>query len=90
MVIYVVVEGGVIGKDPTKTDQENAEIWHKTAALRQALHVFFVQALNNENVDIRIIAGSGWKQAVNTFISQQGNKYLYVDLDAPPEKRNDW
>ena len=90
MVIHVIVEGGVIGVDPTLKASQNFMIQQNSAALRESLNKFFTQALNNDNVDIRISVGAGWKDAAKSFVKNQEHDYLYVDLDRPPEKRNEW
>ena len=90
MVIRVLVEGGVIGIDPTISAAQNAMIQQNSAALREALNRFFSSALNREDVDIRIEVGGGWEMAAYSFVMQSNNDFLYVDLDRPPELRQDW
>lgn len=90
MVIRVLVEGGVTGINPTVTAAQNAMIQQNSAALREALNRFFSSALNREDVDIKIEVGGGWKMAAYSFATQSNNDFLYVDLDRPPELRQDW
>lgn len=90
MVIRVLVEGGMTSTDPTQSSAHNAMIQQNTAALREALNKFFSYALNREDVNIIISVGGGWEMAAYTFTTQNENDFLYVDLDRPPELRQDW
>ncbi|MBR5433681.1 MAG: DUF4276 family protein [Bacteroidales bacterium] len=90
MVIRVLVEGGVTTIDPTVTIEHNSMIQQNSAALREALNKFFSKSLNREDIDIKIEVGGGWMFATHTFITKNNNDYLYVDLDRPPEKREEW
>ena len=90
MVIRVLVEGGVTGLDPTVTAEHNAMIQQNSAALREALNRFFTTALDRDDIDIKIEVGGGWEMASLSFITQGCNDFLYVDLDRPPELRQEW
>lgn len=90
MVIRVLVEGGVTGINPIATAEHNAMIQQNSAALREALNRFFTAALGRDDIDIKIEVGGGWEMAAYSFATQNGNDYLYVDLDRPPELRQDW
>ena len=90
MVIRVLVEGGMTGTDPTISVAQNAMIQQNSAALREALNRFFSSALNREDIDIKIEVGGGWEMAAYSFVTQNNNDYLYVDLDRPPELRQEW
>ena len=90
MVIRVLVEGGITGTDPTISVAQNAMIQQNSAALREALNRFFTSALGRDDIDIKIEVGGGWEMAALSFITQGGNDFLYVDLDRPPELRQEW
>ncbi|MBR1851241.1 MAG: hypothetical protein IJ789_07725 [Bacteroidales bacterium] len=65
-------------------------IQQNSAALREALNRFFTAALDRDDIDIKIEVGGGWKMASMSFITKGNNDFLYVDLDRPPELRQEW
>lgn len=50
------------------------------------------RALNREDISIVVKKCSGYKEAAKQFINAKddGESYLYVDLDRKPELRNEW
>lgn len=90
MVIRVLVEGGVTSGNPTLPAQQNAMIKQNSAALREALNRFFSSALNRDDIDIKVEVGGGWEMAAFSFATQGNDDFLYVDLDRPPELRQEW
>lgn len=90
MVIRVMVEGGVIGADPTRDRWHNAMIQRNSAALRESLNGFFSRALGHDDIDIKVSVASGYKAAAIQFLSRPDEDFLYVDLDDKPENRAKW
>lgn len=86
MVVNVYVEGGVIAGNVDATTSNNSE------ALREELNRFMQRALNREDISIVVKKCSGYKEAAKQFINAKddGESYLYVDLDRKPELRNEW
>lgn len=86
MVVNVYVEGGVIAENVDATTSNNSE------ALREELNRFMQRALNRGDISIVVKKCSGFKEAAKQFINAKdnGESYLYVDLDRKPELRNEW
>ena len=86
MVVNVYVEGGVIAGNVDATTSNNSE------ALREELNRFMQRALNREDISIVVKKCSGYKEAAKQFINAKddGESYLYVELDRKPELRNEW
>lgn len=90
MVIRILVEGGVVGGNPTLTTVANNMIAQNSAQLRQALHEFFVRLLEHEDVDIKLTIAGGNKSGYKQFVEKQMEDVYYTDLDRKPSKRHEW
>lgn len=90
MVIRIIVEGGVVGDDPTLGSKTNMMIRRNSAALREALHNFFVKAVGTDDIDMRITVGGSYSSAFKRFVVSTDVDFCYVDLDDKPENRESW
>ena len=90
MVIRVMVEGGVISTNRTINPEFNSIIQRNSAALRESLNGFFSRAIGQEDIEIKVSIGAGYKSAAKLFIAQEDEDYLYADLDDRPENLQTW
>lgn len=90
MVIKVLVEGGVPCDNRDIGTSGNEMIRKNSAALREALHIFFEKALDKEDIDIKVSVAGGYKAGFKQFVLGENDDYFYTDLDRKPESREDW
>lgn len=82
--LRVIVEGGVA---PTNVDAATA---NNVEALREALHRFFARLLGRDDVDLIVDMGRGCRSVAKRLASDPQAAFLYVDSDAPYERRTEW
>lgn len=78
--IKIVIEGAVLLDDNTAADTfDNSE------KFREGFHTLFSKIFNPGSFNLIIEPGSGYKQAIKTFVIEQQkvNCILLIDLDAP-------
>lgn len=82
--IQVIVEGGA------PNSNENSETASNTESLRQSLNAFFTKLLARDDIGIIVRMGYGYRAAVKQFLQGPSDAVLFVDLDAPKSKMEDW
>ena len=78
-----MVEGG---GQPT---DKNLSVAYNTQILRQALNSFFSRLLGRDDISVIVSMEYGYRNAVKSFLANEKSK-LFVDLDAPKCKIEDW
>ena len=86
MVISIIIEGGVLpGNNVSAATMDNVE------SLRQSLHRIFTKVLSDqEDISIKIIPQAGRKQSVKSYLVAGEDAFLFVDLDMPKTKKQQW
>lgn len=82
--IRIIVEGGGAGGNTDVATANNTEV------LRQSLNSFFSKLLSREDIDITVDMGHGYRAAAKYFLQNSFQSVLFVDLDTPRSKKNDW
>ncbi len=82
--LNIIVEGGAYANNVSAETANNAE------SLRQSLHKFFTRILKQEEIDIVIFMGKGYRNAARQFIESSIPLSLFVDSDYPPETKLKW
>lgn len=81
--LHIMVEGG------GQPNAENASVAYNTQVLRQSLHSFFSRLLARDDISIVVSMELGYRNAVKQFLGKK-KVSLFVDLDAPKNKMQDW
>ena len=63
---------------------------HENTKLKGYFDIRKIEFKNEAKENIKVEEEGGWEMAGYSFATQNGNDYLYVDLDRPPELRQDW
>ena len=82
--ICIVVEGGGSNSNTDVAVANNSE------SLRQSLNSFFSRLLSRNDISITVHMGYGYRSSVECFLQNSSQSVLFVDLDAPGFKKNDW
>ena len=86
MVISIIIEGGVL-----PNDNISAATMNNVESLRQSLHRIFEKVLSDqEDISIVINPQAGYKQAVKKYLMAGEDSFLFVDLDMPKTKKQQW
>ena len=82
--VSMIVEGGSLSTDTFEQAVSN------NAALRQAMHRIFSEALGRNDISVSIDLAGGNRSATKKFIDSQEVRFLYTDLDRTKDKRDEW